>query len=134
MGALALLLTLSNKHSSITIRWETASESNAAGFYVSRSHSATGTFSRLNDALIPAKGNAFTGASYAFIDPSVVPGTTYYYLLEEVELDSSLIRYANNAQVYKAPYFSVQDGMITAISILIGLMLIVIDLKKRRRV
>lgn len=131
--AIIMLFVLPRTPPPITIQWETATEVETAGFYISRSHSATGTFSRLHKTLIPGQGDAFTGSSYQFIDQTVVAGTTYYYLLEEVELDTSLTRYANEIQVFKAPTFSLWDGVRTAVSILIGLVLIISDLRKQNR-
>ncbi|MCP5100969.1 MAG: hypothetical protein GY943_35920 [Chloroflexi bacterium] len=127
------LFALPSTPPTITIQWETATEVETAGFYISRSHSATGAFSRLHKTLIPGKGDAFTGSSYQFIDQTVLAGTTYYYLLEEVELDTSVTRYANEIQVFKAPRFSLWGSVRTAVSILIGLILIISDIRKQNR-
>jgi hypothetical protein len=113
---------------SITIRWETAVEQNTAGFFITRSQSLTGPFLRIHDWLIPSVGNSTTGGRYHFVDREVTPNTTYFYLLEEVELDTSVTRYASDIQTYVASRFSRGTVMATAVATFIGLTLILIAL------
>jgi len=56
-------------------------------FYVLRSLSETGTYSRISN-FIPAEGD-LGGAMYEYIDDDVQAGTTYYYKLEAVETNGS---------------------------------------------
>lgn len=70
----------------ITLIWETASELDNEGFNLWRSQAADGEYTRLNTSLIPAQGNADTGASYEHTDTAVVKGVTYYYKLEDVDI------------------------------------------------
>ncbi|HOV48617.1 MAG TPA: S24/S26 family peptidase [Anaerolineae bacterium] len=72
---------------SIKVYWETASEVNMSVFYVLRSLSETGTYSRISN-FIPAEGD-LGGAMYEYIDYDVQAGTTYYYKLEAVETNGS---------------------------------------------
>ncbi|MCP4708676.1 MAG: LamG domain-containing protein [Planctomycetes bacterium] len=69
------------------ISWETASETDNAGFNLYRSTSADGDFVQINDVLIPAEGSAIEGAFYQIVDEDVRNGRTYYYLLEDVDLN-----------------------------------------------
>ncbi|MFQ6070598.1 MAG: right-handed parallel beta-helix repeat-containing protein, partial [Candidatus Aminicenantales bacterium] len=71
--------------STILLEWKTASEMNAEGFNILRSRRQDGRYARINPSLIPSKGSAFYGAEYSFSDANVKPGTTYHYLLEEVD-------------------------------------------------
>lgn len=69
----------------VTLTWETGSEVDNAGFNVWRAETADGPYARLNDALIPAQGDPFSGASYSYTDSDVVQGGTLYYKLEDVD-------------------------------------------------
>ncbi|MBN1978813.1 MAG: hypothetical protein JW918_15555 [Anaerolineae bacterium] len=72
--------------SDVLVTWETAMEIDTVGFNVWRSTTADGSYVKANDTLIPAASpGGVWGGSYAFTDPNVLPGTTYYYKLEEIE-------------------------------------------------
>lgn len=71
----------------VIVEWTTESEVNLAGFNVYRSESLDGPYVRLNDTLIPASPDPIAGASYSYADSTVRAGATYYYKLEDVELD-----------------------------------------------
>ena len=70
----------------VLISWETATEKDNAGFNLYRSLSVTGDYQRITSSLLPAEGNAFTGASYEFVDADVTAGNTYYYKLEDISI------------------------------------------------
>jgi hypothetical protein len=70
----------------VTLTWETAAELDNEGFNIWRSEAADGSYVKLNSSLIPAQGNADTGASYEYIDTGVVKGSTYYYKLEDLDI------------------------------------------------
>ena len=73
----------------VVLEWETASEFENAGFNVWRSQVEDGPYTRLNQALIPARGGPTTGASYSYTDYAVINGITYYYKLEDVDIYGS---------------------------------------------
>lgn len=75
----------------ITLEWETATEFNNAGFYVTRSLTQDGLFERISD-FIPAEGLGIQGAQYQYSDTNVTNGTTYYYILEAIDT-SQFIEY-----------------------------------------
>jgi len=67
----------------VTLAWETGTEIDNAGFNLYRATSTDGPYTQINDALIPAEGDAVAGASYTFLD---TPGYgTFYYQLEDVD-------------------------------------------------
>lgn len=105
---------------SVQIEWDTATELDTAGFYIYRASQPTDEFVRVNQALIPSVGNATSGGSYRYADEDVAAGETYYYLLEEVENDSSANRYEGDMFSYTVPQ---NWGLITiaVISTLVGL-------------
>jgi len=70
----------------VTLTWETGTEVDNAGFNLWRSQAADGPYTKINDALIPAEGDAHSGASYTYTDTDVVKGVTYYYKLEDVDV------------------------------------------------
>jgi hypothetical protein len=70
---------------SVIVEWSTASELNTAGYSLFRAETADGPFEQVNEFLIPGSPDPLTGGDYEFTDTSVIPGTTYYYQLEEVE-------------------------------------------------
>jgi len=77
----------------IVVNWTTKSEVNTAGFNLYRAESAGGPFAQINQALIPAANDPITGGSYVFTDTNVVAGVSYYYQLEDVDLNGTRTRY-----------------------------------------
>ena len=71
----------------VIVEWTTESEVNLAGFNLYRSESPDGPYVKLNDTLIAASPDPVTGGSYSCTDATAEPGVTYYYQLEDVELD-----------------------------------------------
>ena len=71
----------------VIVEWATESEVNLAGFNIYRSESPDGPYVKLNDTLIPASPDPIAGGSYSYSDATAEPGVTYYYQLEDVELD-----------------------------------------------
>jgi DNA-binding beta-propeller fold protein YncE len=67
----------------VEVTWVTASELNTAGFNVYRSAERNGARIKLNEFLIPARGSAFEGAEYAFMDKHAAGG---YFWFEDVSL------------------------------------------------
>lgn len=73
----------------IKVEWATEMEHEIAGFNIYRSESAGGNFVQINDAFIPGRGNALTGASYTYRDRQIIPGQPYFYRLEKVGSDDT---------------------------------------------
>jgi len=73
------------------ISWETASELNIMGFNLLRQMvQPDGTGSRMsviNKELVSNQGDAYCGALYHYIDPNIIPGTTYRYYLQALDYD-----------------------------------------------
>lgn len=76
----------------IIIRWSTETEVNTAGFNVWRSLNEDGPWEQINPRLIPGSPDPLRGGSYVFTDTQVIAGVTYWYELEEVELNGQTTR------------------------------------------
>jgi hypothetical protein len=75
--------------SSVLVEWTTESEVDMAGFNLYRSESPTGHYVKVNTALIPGASDPLLGSRYVYTDTNVVAGQTYYYKLEDVDLDGT---------------------------------------------
>jgi hypothetical protein len=62
---------------------------NNAGFNIYRAESADGTYQKINDSLIQAQGSPTQGAVYDYVDKDVKNKKTYYYKLEDVEVNGT---------------------------------------------
>ncbi len=88
----------------ILITWETVSEFNNAGFNLYRASSPQGSWTKLNQALIPAVApGSSEGHAYRWLDPSADPVSTHYYQLEDLALDGARTRHAPIAFVAAEP-------------------------------
>jgi hypothetical protein len=70
-------------NSQAAIQWTTASEINTSGFYVLRSLTESGGFTRVSD-FVPRRGSGIGGGTYEVVDTGLTNETTYYYRLEIV--------------------------------------------------
>ena len=89
----------------IVVTWVTAQETGNTGFNLWRGTSDSGPDLKLNAEIIPSKdpGGAM-GAAYEYIDSyDLVPGTTYTYWLEDVDLSGATSRHAPVSVEYSAP-------------------------------
>jgi hypothetical protein len=111
----------------ITVEWQTETEVNTAGFNVYRALSPEGPYELLNGALIASRGSARSGSSYSYTDQDVAAGQTYYYRLEDVELDNSATQH--EAVAYTAPAGRWWVPAAAALSVLAGLTLLVKGLR-----
>lgn len=73
----------------VFLEWETATEIDSAGFYVSRSTSQSGNFERIG-SFISSKGDSVVGAYYEYRDSTVENGVTYFYVLESWDYDNTV--------------------------------------------
>ncbi|HSM56629.1 MAG TPA: hypothetical protein VK879_10785 [Candidatus Sulfomarinibacteraceae bacterium] len=123
----AIIFTQFSRPTPIQIEWKTETEINTAGFNVYRGPSESGPFTQINEQLIPSEGSAVSGASYHFVDENVSPGETYYYQLEDVELDNSAQTHEPIAETaHLAPVWA---PIAAAISVIAGLVLLVKGLR-----
>ncbi len=70
----------------VYLDWETGTELDTAGFFITRSDIITGSFSRVS-GFIPHEGDSVSGAEYSWPDDSTVLNHTYWYKLEEITTD-----------------------------------------------
>jgi hypothetical protein len=117
---------------SIQVEWNTATELETAGFNLYRSPAIDGEFERINNKLIPGEGSGVTGAAYTFDDKEVTAGQTYYYLLEEVELDASTTRYEDDMFSYTVPAVTWGAVLLAAVSLQAGLALIILGIREQK--
>jgi hypothetical protein len=73
----------------VVVEWTTESEVDTAGFNLYRSESPGGLYIKINPELIPSSPDPILGGKYVYTDTNVVAGRTYYYKLEDVELDGT---------------------------------------------
>jgi hypothetical protein len=73
----------------VKLAWITESEIDNVGFNLYRAESESGEFSKINAALIPANGSSTQGAAYEFPDTNVQNRKTYYYKLEDIDLNGN---------------------------------------------
>jgi hypothetical protein len=76
-------------HKEIIIKWTTESEIDNAGFNLYRADSADGEYIKINDSLILAEGSSTNKANYEFVDTAVKNRKTYYYKLEDIDLNGT---------------------------------------------
>ena len=69
--------------------WVTESEIENAGFNIYRAETEDGTYVRLSESLIPAQGTATSGATYTYADRDVVNRRTYFYKLEDTDVNGA---------------------------------------------
>ena len=77
----------------IPVEWETETEFETAGFNVYRAEALDGEYIQLNSRLILSEADQATGAAYTFVDETVEPNRTYYYLLEDIEYSGNVNRH-----------------------------------------
>jgi len=129
--AAALLVYQLVMPSKVEITWETATEQQTAGFNIYRSNNPDSDFVLVNEnELIDSQGSPVSGARYEFIDDSVVAGESYYYVLEEIEYDSTRNRYDEDIFKYSVPEVTWWAVILTAVSAIIGLVILMAGLKE----
>jgi len=97
-GAMAMdtptLVTLSSftataQAERVTLEWTTESEIDNAGFNIYRAVSENGEYVQINESIIPAQGSSTQGASYQIVDEGLQNRKTYYYKLEDIDLNGT---------------------------------------------
>ena len=71
--------------SEVRLHWETGAELNNLGFHLYRGTPAPVRGQRITPALVLGLGPLPTARSYSYRDRELVNGSTYYYLLEDIE-------------------------------------------------
>jgi hypothetical protein len=93
----------------VALAWATASEIDNAGFNLYRAESADGKYTKINPSLIPAQGSTTSGATYQFIDNDVRNRKTYYYKLEDIDLNGKSTMHGPVSAVMKRKGFGIGD-------------------------
>jgi hypothetical protein len=78
-------------NSHVALRWKTRTEPGNAGFNIYRSEAANGTYVKINSTTIPARGTATDGAAYDYVDDRVKPGKSWFYRLENIDLQDTAV-------------------------------------------
>jgi hypothetical protein len=87
--------------SNVEVTWETATEQETAGFALYRREGEVGEFIPVReDHFVESRGGPTNGATYRYLDEQVEAGKTYYYLLEEIEMDGSRQRFDDELLEY----------------------------------
>lgn len=86
----------------VLVTWETVSEANNAGFNLYRATSADGERTLLANVPSSAPG-ATQGAAYSYEDSNVTAGQTYWYWLEDVDLNGAATLHGPVSVVFQAP-------------------------------
>jgi hypothetical protein len=73
----------------VILKWSTETEINNTGFNIYRLESEDGNDIKINSPIIPSKGSSTQGASYEFIDNDVQNRKTYWYKLEDIDLNGT---------------------------------------------
>jgi hypothetical protein len=113
----------------VKIEWETATEQNTAGFQLYRSLSPDGGFELITPEMIASRGSAVTGGQYSFVDSQVEAGETYFYLLEEIEYDSTTHQYMEEVISRRVPLVEWWAIVMMAAALLVGIGLLVAGLR-----
>ena len=79
--------TATPKSGKVILQWTTEAEIDNAGFNLFRSLSEDGDYVKINTELIPAKGSSTQGVTYEFTDTNMKNRKTYYYKLEDIDLN-----------------------------------------------
>jgi hypothetical protein len=94
----------------ILLSWETVSEANNAGFNLYRSSSPAAPDALL--AYVPSQAPGSTqGASYSFDDTEVAAGETWYYWLEDVDLNGATTLHGPVSATLQAPTAVTLDAL-----------------------
>jgi len=71
-----------SENQAVILEWTTASEQDNLGFHIFRSREESGSYSRINEDIIPGSGTKSVPSNYRFTDSTSEPGTYFYKLLQ----------------------------------------------------
>jgi hypothetical protein len=77
------------KSGKVILGWVTESEIDNAGFNIFRAEAEDGDYTKINASFLSAKGFSTQGASYEFTDTNVQNRKTYWYKLEDINLNGT---------------------------------------------
>jgi ELWxxDGT repeat protein len=77
------------KSGKVIIQWSTESETDNAGFNIYHAEAENGPYIKINTSLILAKGSSTEGVAYEFTDSDVQNRKTYWYKLEDIDLNGN---------------------------------------------
>jgi len=89
----------------VLLKWTTQSEVDNLGFNIHRSLTDTSGYKRINGIMIKGAGNSSTAREYSYEDKDVQNGLTYYYKLEQVDLQG-------NSTFYRPVFATPQAGLL----------------------
>lgn len=133
--AAAILISQLLRPAQIQFVWQTESEFETAGYNVYRSESPSGEYTRINDTMIQSAQDAFAGGDYTYTDTQIEVGRTYYYRLEEVELDGTTTFYDADPDEPISGSFRRLEGwalLIVPLSTLVGILLLNHSLRAKK--
>ena len=110
IGCVPLAVTLADfaavqTGDAVLLTWETASELNNRGFNLYRGVSPGAPDRQINETLIPSQSQGNPGGFiYTWEDRAgLVPGTTYFYWVEDVDINGAATRHGPVSVAYGAP-------------------------------
>ena len=131
--AAAILIYQVARPARIEIEWVTETEFDTAGFNIYRAESQAGEFTQLNERLIPSNADLASGSTYTYVDNSISSGQTYYYVLEDVELDGTLVRHEEEIIAGNFTRFEWWALVSIPVSTLVGLLLLFTGISRMRK-
>jgi hypothetical protein len=91
--------TAQEKNGLVTLTWTTESELNNLGFNIYRSTGTDDSFEKVNQKLIEGAGTSSHSNTYTFIDNRTNARTTYFYKLEDIDVDGKS-RFHGPVEIY----------------------------------
>ncbi len=73
----------------VTLNWQTETEIDNAGFNILRATAEDGEYVKINADIIGSKAGATQGAAYQFVDAAVRNRKTYFYKLEDIDVNGT---------------------------------------------
>jgi hypothetical protein len=77
------------KAGKVILQWSTEAEINNAGFNLYRAETEDGEYTQITTSLITAQGFSTQGESYEYVDTGLKNRKTYYYKLEDIDLNGT---------------------------------------------